>query len=315
MWIKKLELNNFQAHTHSVIEFNDKFNCIIGKSRAGKSSVVRALNFLFFDKWSDAYVRNGSDYAELVLHMDNGYTITRSKGNLVNKIIVNSPPELKEQPQIYEKFGISMPDPVRKILQIYPVRIDIDNEVSLNVADQDSGPFLLNESGPVKTKYLNRLTGSHVLDAAMRALNKDKSSLLTNKSLIIENVNKLTLKRDRFATAKDVRDKLENYYSSCTRIHSQVTLLRKVEVARQELEKFTVREQELNRLLTVTSSVIGTMTGAGAILEQLKLWQQLQETCRIEQDIKTAIINTQVEETALMAGIKQCPLCGTILKQ
>jgi predicted ATP-dependent endonuclease of OLD family len=241
MWIKKLELKNFQAHKNTVIDFNDQFNCIVGPSRAGKSSVVRALNFLFFDNWSDAYVRNGSTFTELVLHLDSGYIISRSKsgGSVVNKIIVTNPDKTQ---QVYEKFGTDTPEPVRKILQIYPVKIDVDADVEVNVADQDHPPFLLSESGPTKTKYINRLTGSHVLDAAMRSVNKDKSSLLTEKSLISDNVEQLTSKLSRFSNAHTIKDKLSKYHSDCKRIHKQVTLLRKVEVARQDIKSLLLEQ-------------------------------------------------------------------------
>lgn len=312
MWIKKLELKNFQAHKNTVIDFNDQFNCIVGPSRAGKSSVVRALNFLFFDNWSDAYVRNGSSFTELILHLDNGYVISRSKsgGSGVNKIIVTNPDKTQ---QVYEKFGTDTPEPVRKILQIYPVKIDVDADVEVNVADQDHSPFLLSESGPTKTKYINRLTGAHVLDAAMRSVNKDKSSLLTEKSLITDNVEQLTSKLSRFSNAHTIKDKLFNYYSDCKRIHKQVTLLRKVEVARQDIEKFTVRATAIDNLLAVIDTVTVNLDNMLSVIEQLKLWQHLQETCRIEKEIDAALLKAQADEAALLVGIKQCPLCGTVL--
>jgi len=313
MWIKKLELKNFQAHKHTVIDFNDQFNCIVGPSRAGKSSVVRALNFLFFDKWSDSYVRNGSAFTELILHLDNGYIISRSKsvGSVVNKIVVTNPDKTQQQP--YEKFGTDTPEPVRKILQIYPVKIDVDADVEVNVADQDHSPFLLSESGPVKTKYINRLTGAHVLDAAMRSVNKDKSSLLTEKSLILDNVEQLTGKLSKFSNVYTVKDKLSKYYADCKRIHKQVALLRKVELARQDIEKFTVRVTAIDNMLSVIDTVIVKLEGTVAVTEQLKLWQHLKEACRIEKEIDAALIKVQADEKALLVGVKQCPLCGTML--
>ena len=312
MWVKQLELKNFQAHKHTVIAFDQQFNCIVGPSRAGKSSVVRALNFLFFDKWSDSYVRNGNSSVEVILHLDNGYTISRSKSNGpgVNKIIVTAPDKSQ---QVYEKFGADTPDPVRKILQIYPVQIDVDADAEINIADQDHPNFLLGESGPTKTKYINRLTGSHVLDAAMRSVNKDKSSILTEKSLISDNVTDLSVKLKRFENAPAVKDKLEQYYSDCKRIHKQVTLLRKVEVAGQDLERFTLRLSEISSLECKTEELLLQLNETVAVAESLKLWQQLQETCRIEQEITNAIVKAAGDEAALMLGIKQCPLCGTVL--
>jgi len=310
MWVKSLELKNFQAHKCTIIDFNNQFNCIVGPSRAGKSSVVRALNFLFFDIWSDSYVRNGCAYTELTLLLDNNYKIVRMKGDQVNKIIVTAPDGSQ---QLYEKFGSDTPDPVRKILQIYPVQIDVDADAEINIADQDHPNFLLGESGPTKTKYINRLTGSHVLDAAMRSVNKDKSSILTEKSLISDNVTDLSVKLKRFENAPAVKVKLEQYYSDCKRIHKQVTLLRKVEVAGQDLERFTLRLSEIASLECKTEELLLQLNETVAVAENLKLLQQLQETCRIEQEITNAIVKAAGDEAVLMDGIKQCPLCGTVL--
>ena len=312
MWLKNLRLINFQVHKNTLLLFNPGFLCIVGPSRAGKSSVVRALGFLFFDKWSDSYVRNSCAFTELTLTLDNGYKInrTKSRGAGINKIIVTAPDGTT---QVYERFGAETPEPVRKILQVYPVQIDVDSEVEVNLADQDHPNFMLGESGPTKTKYLNRLTGSHVLDAAMRSVNKDKSGVLTEKSLITDNIFSLKLKLKRFENAAAIKEKLEQYNESCKKIHKQVTLLRKVEVARQDLEKFTLRLAEISTLECKTLELVLQLDRTVGAAEKLKLWQQLQESCRIEQEIDAALVKTAGEDLALMKGIRQCPLCGTVL--
>jgi hypothetical protein len=64
-------------------------------------------------------------------------------------------------------------------------------------------------------------------------------------------------------------------------------------------------------------AVIGTVTvnldNLLSTIEQLKLWQHLQETCRIEKEIDAALIKAQADEASLLVDIKQCPLCGTVL--
>lgn len=48
--LKSLELKNFQSHVHSVIEFCPGTNAIVGTSDSGKSSIIRALNWLIFNR-------------------------------------------------------------------------------------------------------------------------------------------------------------------------------------------------------------------------------------------------------------------------
>ena len=172
--IKSLRLQNFQAHKDTTIAFDDYFNCIIGSTRSGKSSTVRALNFLIYNVWHDAYVRHGCTRVVITATLSNGYTITRTKGDKINQVDIK---DASGKVKAYDSFGTNLPKEVCDVLGIHPLQIDEDEFITSNVVDQDEPMFLLKESGPAKTKILSRLAGLQWIDFALKDLNKGRRRL------------------------------------------------------------------------------------------------------------------------------------------
>ena len=125
MKIAKVQLKNFQSHKDTFIELSPRFNCIIGAGHSGKSSLVRALGFLFYNDWHNCFARFG-EVAEVIATLENGTVITRIKGEGVNKVIVNG--------VVFENFGSTLPEEVSNALGITPLQIDADQFVKLNVS-------------------------------------------------------------------------------------------------------------------------------------------------------------------------------------
>ena len=48
--IKDLSLENFQSHKKSSLEFSEGVNVIIGSSDSGKSSIIRSLQWVLFNR-------------------------------------------------------------------------------------------------------------------------------------------------------------------------------------------------------------------------------------------------------------------------
>jgi exonuclease SbcC len=49
-YIKKLSLRNFQSHRETDLEFSPGLNIIVGPSDQGKSAIIRALRWLFYNE-------------------------------------------------------------------------------------------------------------------------------------------------------------------------------------------------------------------------------------------------------------------------
>lgn len=188
MYLTKIELTNFQSHKSTTINLAGGFVCIAGRTRSGKSSVLRALNFLFNDIWSDSFIRTGEKSVKVAVTLDNGITVIREKGKGLNRITVTNTDGTSKE---FNNFGIQAPVEVKKILGIYPLVIDSDYSENINIHMQDDPHFLITKSAPMKTKFINRLTQLHIVDAVNRDITKEVQDNKQNLDKTVEEITKL----------------------------------------------------------------------------------------------------------------------------
>lgn len=169
--IERLDVQDFQTHKKTSIEFSPYFNVIVGSTRSGKSSLVRALDFLFYNNWYEDYLRIGStNPAVITAKLSNGKVVVRTKSDRTNKVDVIT----GENKERFESFGLTLPNEVIAALGILPVDIGTKDPIMANIANQDDPLFLLYVTGTERTKILSRLSGLHWLDYALKDLNKDR---------------------------------------------------------------------------------------------------------------------------------------------
>jgi len=240
MRLKSIRLKNFQSHKDTFIELSKSFNCVTGSWHSGKSSLVRALAFLFYNDWHSSYNRFGNEPIEITATLEDGSVITRIKGENINKVIVNG--------LVFENFGNTLPEEVSNLLGIVPLQVDVDQQVFLNVSQQDDGLFLLSERGPYRAKTLNKVFGVSLVDTALRNLSRDKkqcmgeiqekkerikqlskelepfSMLLKNKERLLNAegiVKEIEEIASRLGTLKDISNKLKSNKSKLTALQKE----------------------------------------------------------------------------------------------
>jgi DNA repair exonuclease SbcCD ATPase subunit len=171
MWIKQLELNNFQKHEHLLLNFTEGVNTIVGATDSGKSTIVRAIRWVFYpsELRGDVVRMNGSKKTSVKIILDNNIIIERIKTSSVNSYELTI---LEHKKETYNATGNTLPEDIQKIIKFIPIEIDND-KIILNIANQISMPFLLEKSGTFRQKLFNKLTGNDILDQAMQGLNKD----------------------------------------------------------------------------------------------------------------------------------------------
>lgn len=312
MWIKKLEVQNFQSHKHTSVEFVPDFNCIIGTSRVGKTSLIRALEFLLFDEWHDSFVRKGADFTSVIAYFDNGFVLERKKGPALNEIVLTYPNGKKE---VFEKFGTNMPPEVRNVLKIFPTKIDVDYEINLNLADQDSLPFLLSESSLTKTKFLNRLTGSHIIDAALRSLNKDKLELLSEKQRCQEDLSQLQQKLENFKNIDKISGSVKKLEKRFYEVEEKLLLYAKLKQISEKLAEISIKEQKIENFLNWFNQVY---TKISELQKRYDLYLQLvklQSLIEKLNNVENQLVELKSKGNQLITQFKHCPFCGSELKK
>tara|TARA_R110001599_G_scaffold101758_6_gene260072 strand:- start:2073 stop:3263 length:1191 start_codon:yes stop_codon:yes gene_type:complete len=150
--IESMSLNNFQAHKNTSIKFVPTLNVISGRSDSGKTSILRALNWItngkpdgfdFHSHWC-----GHGDKTEVNIVFDNGY-VNRWKSKSKNVWDCNGM-ELKAT-------GKGVPLEVDKLI----------NWSDINYCGQHDGAFLLNESDGKVAKKLNELVNLDIIDTTI----------------------------------------------------------------------------------------------------------------------------------------------------
>lgn len=187
--IESIEINNFQSHKHSIIPFSKGLNVFIGESNSGKTGILRAILWVIDNQpLGTDFITAGEDECSVKILYTDGTYIKRSRtqkdtGTYEIKTLDESG-NFKEE--TYRGFTNAVPVEVANVHQMPKINITKDLETHLNVITQLEGPFLLTESPNTKAAAIGRITGTHVVDKAI----KDKSSEILSNKKFIKSLNK-----------------------------------------------------------------------------------------------------------------------------
>lgn len=183
-YITSVTLKNFQAHKDTTIQFDRGLNIIVGESNNGKTSILRGILWAIDNQpLGNDFIMAGENDCSVTINFSDGTYIERGRtvkdtGYYKIRYIDDNG---KYIDQTYRGFTNAVPVEVANVHQMPKVNITKDIETHLNVLSQLDGPFLLTESPLVKASAIGRITGTHVIDAAIKESNK---TIQSNRKLV-----------------------------------------------------------------------------------------------------------------------------------
>lgn len=318
MKLQTLRLVNFQDHYDTTLAFGNTFTCIVGATNSGKSSLARALTFLFYGDWIDDYISHGTKETTVIASFDTGISITRIKGAKENTLILTKGEEVHR----FEKIGRALPAEFYQILQLSPVLLDTDQELYLNIANQDEPYFLLAETGPTKTKLLGKLAGLHVADAAMRSLSTDRKNLSSEKQYIKELLEQSENQAVQYANLPKYTAIAENAQTLLEMVQATSSRLTRLLELQAQLKIWMQRRQIIDKI-----KVRAVLPDLGSIrekYEQITCLQKLRTTYQhclkertqllyLKEEYQDKYEENKRKYEKLLASCPQCPTCRTPL--
>lgn len=189
--LDKLKVFNFQSHKETELNFSKGINLIIGESDAGKSSLIRALNWIINNKPSgDSFRSFWGGTTKVCLIIDNE-TIRRKRGDKINEYYYLG---------MYKAFRNEIPEYVKRKLNIGEI----------NLQKQLDSPFLFSLNAGEVARYLNKIVSLDVIDKSMTNMGKiireENSKLKYEKERIVE----LKEKKKNLSWVKEANEKLLN---------------------------------------------------------------------------------------------------------
>jgi DNA repair exonuclease SbcCD ATPase subunit len=170
-YIKQVKLINFQDHKETTVDFTEGVNLIVGSSDAGKSAILRAINFVFQnDLRGNSFIRVGTTECSVTIVFSDGIEITRVKSTDVNNYILK---DENEELHVFSKVSSTVPEQIQKYLGNPPLD---DKKRPIAYADQMANLFLVDLNSSDLPRTLSELTGIQHLQTAAETLGKNARS-------------------------------------------------------------------------------------------------------------------------------------------
>lgn len=168
--IAKVELHNFQSHEDTVVDLVDGFNIFVGESSNGKTSIVRAINWVINNKpLGTDFIMTGKKDCWVKITFSDGSYIERGR-TLTDtgyyKVWDGNPQNVEQE---YRGFTNAVPVEVMNVHQMPRISITKNLETHLNMMTQLERPFLITESVNDKAVAIGHITGTSVVDECIRS--------------------------------------------------------------------------------------------------------------------------------------------------
>lgn len=240
--INKITIENFQGHKQNTLDFSPGLNVIIGPSGVGKSSIIRALKYIFFNvpKGVSFLRRPDGDKVILTLEASN-YILKRIRNKNTNEIYLND--------QKWVDFSTEIPELIVNTTNIRPVFVDEDLSFNLQFTSQidPHEPFLLAESDSLRAKFLNRLSGSHIIDIVLRDLSQDLKKESNEVGRLEESIATIQTELNKYNNLDAKQDAIEYLESSYNQLQKDNTQKDLLIGLKQKLDFWQRQKQQLEK--------------------------------------------------------------------
>ncbi|WCK57703.1 AAA family ATPase (plasmid) [Aneurinibacillus sp. Ricciae_BoGa-3] len=247
--VTKAILVNFQSHAYSEFDFSNGFNLLVGESKQGKTALLRAFDWVYRNKPSGKrFIRKKAEYAKVILHLSNGYIISRfveAKNGGKNGYEITDP---KTGETSFHNTKI-LPE-VQKILGYSPLIIDKDLQFTLNFSKQGTGWFLIGDqySAPQKAKIIGGIYGTQYADAVIRDLDAETKKSNEKIKSAHEVLTKTKEQLQQYEYLPDLKksiDGVEEMLKEIQRLQQQKEKIEKLLDKREQLVSNIYKNQQI----------------------------------------------------------------------
>jgi AAA15 family ATPase/GTPase len=163
--IETLRLENFQAHDETILQLHPGVNVIAGSSNSGKSSILRALNWLIYNRPSgEAFVSHWARDAKGNQKQDTSITAIIAGIPFVRKKSKTTGNSYHIADKTLEAVGLDVPEEISTAL----------NMSEVNTQRQHDSPFLLSESPGEVARFFNKIVHFDAIDTYLSTIESKK---------------------------------------------------------------------------------------------------------------------------------------------
>ncbi len=243
--ISSVEIQNFQSHVHTEMEFHPGVNIIVGSSDSGKTAIIRALRWAVWNRPSGESFRSNWGGETCAVITTKGGIVVRSKDKIDRYILVLG----GENDTEFKAFGTSVPEEISKFLNI--------NEI--NLQQQLDSPFLLSESPGIVAQHFNKVAKLDKIDKSTQYIQGQIREVTSNIKYYEEEVIrfKTDLKKYEYLdkAEKDLEklEKLDHRYVGMlrrrTKLETLISNIKDTKINIKQESKILAFESQINQLI------------------------------------------------------------------
>lgn len=265
--IRRIELIDFQCHQHTVLDLHEGLNIICGPTEYGKSSILRALHWVFYNTWDDSYIRSGENKTIVRVYYDDGHVIekTRNRSGSINRYTLSYPDGTQLQ---LDKFGNQVPKQVEEIHRMTPWVLDEDVVLNPKFRIQSDPVFLIFERGAVRAKAVGHVAGVHIFDAAIREANLELTRLNREEKALEEKLAYHIQEKSKYITLEEEEKKLVQAKRDFEELEETLDILERAKTIVASLEALRTQIEKWKQVVTSLRRVESQLS-LSAVLEEM----------------------------------------------
>jgi DNA repair protein SbcC/Rad50 len=253
--LHKLDIQNFQSHENTTLEFSKGVNVIVGTSDSGKTAIIRALRWLVWNRPSGDDFRSswgGDTYVHAILQYGETFNtfVSRYKGDKGNTYDLHGAP--------FVGFGTTVPDEIQEVLGM--------NEI--NLQQQLDSPFLLSETPGNVAQYFNKIANLDKIDSTQSRINSAIRKINSDIQYYDEQIHKYEQKLKEFPDLAAIQKRLDRLERKDTRLADLNSGVRKVNHILNKIDSIDNEIDDLDGFVKCESIV-------NSVLSKLNEKQQL----------------------------------------
>ena len=288
--LEKLTLKNFQIHSEFALEFDSLVTTIIGPTDAGKSSIVRALQWICTNyPQGDEFISEGTEMAIGTLRID-GHEITRERGkqNLY-----------KLDGKVYKSFGMEVPVDISTLI----------NVSSINFQDQITMPFWFCLPPAQVGRELNQIVNLDLIDSVAQTISLELRKCKSHVEFTMDRLEKARTDRDQLVWVKEADEELRQLEQLYTAHSNSLQNVSRIDSALSDARKLS---QKLEGALNAKVDALELMQGLENFMQLHEGAKRLEQLCSEVRKLEEQCQNIAMSKADLeekLSQIKTCPLC------
>jgi len=304
--ITKISIKNFQKHEHLEFEVHPNITAIVGQTGSGKTAVMRAINWVVFNKPSgDAFRKWGSSSTEVTLHTEEG-SVTRFRDNSKNGYVLR----VGGEEQVFTGMGLGVvPEAVQRFLGLDP----------LNFQHQMDLPFLVCESGGEIARQLNAIVDLGAIDVVLQQLGRVRSQASSRLTTAKANLQSIMTSLADMGWIEKAEAELVQLQAIESRLYENhekqktlVNLLNRLDALADRTEATQTRMHNAQRKMDAYEGLLSLESRAREAKQKaFTLASHLAKLTAIDTRIaKAAAAKDHIIETFNRIKPDACPICG-----